>query len=160
MLQHIIICAGDAVEDDLRGEEYDDFVAWFAALPVKWKIFIPGNHELSFELGYGDAIVQMMLDNGITILQNSIIDCDGVVIGSIDSNAVIAREDIPTNLDILVTHCPPYGVLDNGMGSAEILHFIMHSQPLYHLFGHIHSTAGQEVSFGNTYCRNIACVVG
>ena len=44
----IIICAGDAVEDDLRGGEYDDFISWFGAFPAKWKLFVPGNHELSF----------------------------------------------------------------------------------------------------------------
>ena len=45
----IIICAGDAVEDNLVGGEYEDFIEWFASLPCKWKIFVPGNHELSFE---------------------------------------------------------------------------------------------------------------
>ena len=28
----IIICAGDAVEDDLEGGEYDDFIEWFSSL--------------------------------------------------------------------------------------------------------------------------------
>ena len=46
----IIICAGDAVEDNLVGDEYDDFIEWFSALPCKWKIFVSGNHELSFEV--------------------------------------------------------------------------------------------------------------
>ena len=154
----IIICAGDVVEDDLKGGEYDDFVAWYAMQPAKWKIFVPGNHELSFELGCSDAVAQKMLANGITILQNSVVECDGIVIGSIDSGAIIAREDIPIDLDILVTHCPPYGFLDEERGSVEILNFIIHSQPSYHLFGHIHSTAGKVILFGKTCCKNIACV--
>ena len=37
----ILICAGDAVEDDLKGDEYDDFIEWFAAHPAKWKFFVP-----------------------------------------------------------------------------------------------------------------------
>ena len=41
----IVICAGDVVEDNLLGNEYDDFIEWFASLPCKWKIFVPGNHE-------------------------------------------------------------------------------------------------------------------
>ena len=41
----IVICAGDVVEDILAGNEYDDFIEWFASLPCKWKIFVPGNHE-------------------------------------------------------------------------------------------------------------------
>lgn len=27
----IVICAGDAVEDNLVGDEYDDFIEWFAS---------------------------------------------------------------------------------------------------------------------------------
>ena len=40
----IVICAGDAVEDNLAGNEYDDFIEWFAPLPCKSKVFVPGNH--------------------------------------------------------------------------------------------------------------------
>ena len=152
----IVICAGDVVEDNLLGNEYDDFIEWFASLPCKWKIFVPGNHELSFELGQADEIIQRMTDKGITVLKDAIEDCDGIIIGSIGHNVMIAQEDIPKDIDILVTHYPPYGILDEGMGSTEILNFVLHSQPKYHLFGHIHSTAGQEHIFGNTICANIA----
>ena len=152
----IVICAGDVVEDNLVGDEYEDFIEWFASLPCKWKIFVPGNHELSFELGQADGIIQRMKDKGITVLEDAIEDCDGVIIGSIGHNVMIAQEDIPADIDILVTHDTPYGILDEGMGSTEILNFVLHSQPKYHLFGHIHSTAGQEHIFGNTICVNVA----
>ena len=36
----IIICAGDAVEDDLKGGEYDDFIEWLSSLSARWKIFV------------------------------------------------------------------------------------------------------------------------
>lgn len=155
----IVICAGDVVEDDLLGGEYDDFIEWFASLPCKWKIFIPGNHELSFELDQADEIIQRMTDKGITVLEDAIEDCDGVIIGSIGHNVMIAQEDIPKDIDILVTHYPTYGILDEGMGSTEILNFVLNSQPKYHLFGHIHSTTGQEHIFGNTTCVNIATIL-
>lgn len=67
----IVICAGDAIEDNLVGDEYDDFIEWFASLPCKWKIFVPGNHELSFELGQADEIIQRMTDKGITVLKDA-----------------------------------------------------------------------------------------
>ena len=152
----IVICSGDAIEDNLVGVECADFIEWFASLPCKWKIFVPGNHELSFELGQADGIIQRMTDKGITVLEDAIEDCDGIIIGSIGHNVMIAQEDIPRDIDILVTHYPPYGILDEGMGSTEILNFVLNSQPKYHLFGHIHSTAGQEHIFGNTICANIA----
>ena len=152
----IVICAGDAVEDDLKGGEYDDFISWFGALPAKWKLFIPGNHELSFSRSRYQTIVQKFEEAGILVLQDAVEDCDGVVIGSISGNSIIVDEDIPKDLDILVTHMPPYGILDEEMGSLEILNFVLKSKPKYHLFGHIHATAGQEFQLGQTICRNIS----
>lgn len=151
----IVICAGDAVEDDLKGGEYDDFIEWFAGLQAEWRIFVPGNHELSFELDQAEEIEKAMTDKGILIMQNAVIDCGGVVVGSISGNAMIADVDIPKDIDVLVTHCPPYGVLDEGLGSPEILDFMIKSKPKYHLFGHIHVTEGQEFRFGETLCENI-----
>ena len=46
----ILICAGDAVEDNLKEGDYDDFLDWFSAQPGDYRIFIPGNHELSFDI--------------------------------------------------------------------------------------------------------------
>jgi len=152
----IIICAGDAVEDDLKGWEYDDFIEWFSSFPAKWKLFVPGNHELSFERGRADDITRKMAASGITVLQDAVEDCDGVIVGSVSANAHVADEDIPDDLDILVTHYPPYGVLDEERGSLEILTFVLRSQPKYHLFGHIHATSGQEFHLGQTICRNIS----
>jgi len=71
-------------------------------------------------------------------------DCDGVVIGSVSRDARIADEDIPDDIDILVTHWPPYGILDNDLGSPDILNFVLKAQPKWHLFGHIHETEGQQ----------------
>ena len=62
----IVICAGDVVEDDMIGGEYDDFIEWFSSLPVRWKILVPGNHELSFELDKAKEITDIMTSKGIT----------------------------------------------------------------------------------------------
>lgn len=155
----IVICAGDAVEDDLKGDEYEDFIEWFSSLSAKWKIFVPGNHELSFGVGQADKIVSRMNERGIIVLEDAVEECDGVVIASISGNAAIADEDIPDDIDILVTHNPPYGILDEDMGSLNLLNFILKAKPRYHLFGHIHSTAGQSQMFGSTECVNIAATV-
>lgn len=152
----IIICAGDAVEDDLKGVEYDDFIAWFASLPAKWKLFVPGNHELSFRRSRYKSIVQQFEAAGIIVLQDAVEECDGVVIGSISRDASIADEDIPNDIDILVTHWPPYGILDNDLGSPDILNFVLKAQPKWHLFGHIHETEGQQFQLGSTICQNIS----
>ncbi len=91
----IVICAGDAVEDNLVGDEYDDFIEWFAQLPGKWKIFVPGNHELSFELGQADGIIQRMTEKGIIVLEDAIEDCDGIIIGSIGHNVIDCTRRYP-----------------------------------------------------------------
>ena len=150
----IIICAGDAVEDDLKGSEYDDFISWFGALPAKWKLFVPGNHELAFDLDQADGVTRKFKDAGITVLQDAVEDCDGVIIGSISGNARIADEDIPNDLDIFVTHDPPYGILDENLGSPELLNFVLKAKPKWHLFGHIHETEGQQFQLGRTICQN------
>ena len=121
----IVICAGDAVEDDLEGGEYEDFIEWFSSLSAKWKIFVPGNHELSFGVGQAEKIVRQMNEKGIIVLEDAVEECDGVVIASISDNATIADEDIPDDIDILVTHDPPYGILDEDMGSLNLLNFFL-----------------------------------
>ena len=50
---------------------------------------------------------------------------------------------IPDDIDILVTHWPPYDILENALGSPDILNFVLKARPQCHLFGHIHETEGQ-----------------
>ena len=152
----ILICAGDAVEDNLQGGEYDDFIDWFSSQKAKWKIFIPGNHELSFDLGQSDPIEKAMTDKGIIVLQDAVEDCDGVIIGAISGNARIADEGIPSTLDILVTHYPPLGILDQDLGSPEILNFVLKAKSKHHLFGHIHALEGRTIQHGSTLFQNIS----
>ena len=152
----IVICAGDAVEDNLLGGEYDNFIEWFAAQPGKWKIFVPGNHELSFDLDQAEEIIKQFEEAGITILQDAIEDFGGISICSISGNARIADEDIPEGIDILVTHYPPFGILDEDLGSPEILNFVLKAKPKSHFFGHIHATEGQSFQLGDTTCQNIS----
>lgn len=152
----ILICAGDAVEDNLKGGEYKDFIDWFAAQPGKWKIFVPGNHELSFDLDQADDIARQFEAKGITVLQDAIEEFDGISICSISGNARITDKEIPEGIDILVTHYPPCGIMDQDLGSPEILNFVLKAKPKYHLFGHIHATEGQSFQLGETTCQNIS----
>ena len=47
-----------------------------------------------------------------------------------DADIVIcAGEDLPDDIDILVTHWPPYGILDNDLGSLNILNFVLKASP-------------------------------
>lgn len=153
----ILICAGDAVEDNLIGGEYNDFLNWFSAQSGKCKIFVPGNHELSFDIGEAGAIRSLFDEYGIITLEDAVDEFDGVTIGSISGNSLIADDNIPTDLDILVTHYPPLGVLDDGYGSPEILNFVLKAKPKYHLFGHIHATGEKCQKSLLTDYYNISC---
>ena len=53
---------------------------------------------------------------------------------------------IPADTEVLITHCPPYGILDfdDGInyGSKELLMRVEEIKPRLHLFGHIHKQHG------------------
>ena len=53
---------------------------------------------------------------------------------------------IPEDTDVLVTHTPPYGILDRDgsilYGSRVLLERVRTIRPRLHLFGHIHNSYG------------------
>lgn len=62
---------------------------------------------------------------------------------------------IPIDTDILITHNPPYGILDfdDGInyGSEKLLEKLTTLNLKAHLFGHIHSSHGEETINGITF---------
>ena len=50
---------------------------------------------------------------------------------------------MPPHVDLLVTHGPPFGILDNNSyskpaGSEYLRNKVFQMKPKYHVFGHIH----------------------
>jgi Icc-related predicted phosphoesterase len=78
---------------------------------------------------------------------------------------------IPDDVDILVTHGPPYGIMDEveeetkwgrrklNIGSASLCKALARIRPKLHIFGHIHEGRGYRVGLSNqwmeNYCRNV-----
>ncbi|KAK4694555.1 hypothetical protein P7C71_g3048, partial [Lecanoromycetidae sp. Uapishka_2] len=72
-----------------------------------------------------------------------------------DSNQVadgitsIAVNSIPDDVDIVMTHGPPKGILDQcsegNVGCENLLHALCRVKPMMHCFGHIHEGNGVEV---------------
>ena len=68
--------------------------------------------------------------------------------------------------DVLVSHCPPYGYLDNAgyiigrggahIGSKELLDYIEREQPMLVICGHVHGDGGKECMIGKTRVVNTA----
>jgi Icc-related predicted phosphoesterase len=68
---------------------------------------------------------------------------------------------IPGDVDILVTHGPPYGILDRSPGTLhhagcpQLLEAVTRLQPRLHVFGHLHGAHGM-VSTEDTLFVNAA----
>lgn len=68
---------------------------------------------------------------------------EDVLKGNYDSMS----DNIPLETDVLVTHQPPYGILDGGEYHGEPCHYgeellqqkVMEVKPRAHLFGHVHN---------------------
>jgi Icc-related predicted phosphoesterase len=69
---------------------------------------------------------------------------------------------IPTNTDILITHGPPKNILDwvgkDRVGCEELAVAVTRLRPKLHIFGHIHSAAGNTATTMYTQHCNAALV--
>lgn len=144
----VIIHSGDFTFGGLA-QEVMDFIEWFGALPHTHKIFIAGNHD--------DCLYQAEIEGlpeNTHYLCNSEIRIEGVSFYGIPmfmADAIHGEYDksmnrIPLNTDILITHQPPYGIMDFSedvhYGDEVLLSRITVVKPKYHLFGHIHNNYG------------------
>ena len=72
---------------------------------------------------------------------------------------------IPNDIDILVTHGPPYGYLDTvrwdghtkHVGCEELLDRVLKLKPKLHVFGHIHGAAGEDSFEGTHFVNASSC---
>lgn len=160
----ILIHSGDITEYGTE-EEVSDFLKWFSKQPFLYKIFIAGNHDLFFE-ECSLSKRKKLIPSGIIYLQNSFVEIENVKIwGSpvtpyflgMAFNARPGKEikkvwdKIPLDTDILITHGPPKGILDNGIGCEELFNRVNIIQPTMHCFGHAHGQNGVLKKNGITY---------
>lgn len=82
---------------------------------------------------------------------------DGEQSDEIGEREMEAKLEALGPVDVLVTHGPPEGILDNGFGSEALRAYVdkYRGKPLRaHLFGHIHEAAGKHVDdIGMIYCN-------
>lgn len=173
-----LIHAGD-VSKKGDGHEVEDFLDWFESLDYQYKIFIAGNHDWYFEK-QSAAVIKKRIPENVIYLNDSGVEIEGLSIyGSpvqpFFFNWAFNRqrgEDIaqhwkliPPNTDILITHGPPYGILDETfrkekVGCEELIKKVEEIQPKVHIFGHIHEAYGQvqkgETLFVNASVVNLA----
>jgi Icc-related predicted phosphoesterase len=68
----------------------------------------------------------------------------------------ILWNSMPEGIDILVTHCPPLGILDKTnsnqlAGSSALKKWVFKHKPKVHIFGHIHESCGKMELEGITF---------
>ncbi len=69
---------------------------------------------------------------------------------------------IPSDTDVLITHTPPFGILDRSsrgqdLGCVHLAERIAEIAPKIHCFGHVHANGGTR-KFGKTTCINASCL--
>jgi len=156
-------CNGGSMSDLKR------FAKWFEKQPAKHKVLVAGNHDRCFEK-YPELArdaFKRHCPSGV-YLQDSEVNVEGLTIwGSpwqpeFNNWAFNKPRDrlkpywdmIPDNVDILVTHCPPFGFLDSNtarydsrtkFGCRDLKDAMYRVRPLVHAFGHIHGGYGKNI---------------
>lgn len=159
----ILLHAGDCTDGGTRNET-ENFLEWFSSQPHKHKILVPGNHDFYFEkpenLKKVPENIHLLIDKGVEIEG---LQLWGSPVTPGIGNWAFNRERgkdikkhwnlIPDTTDILITHTPPYGILDEigsglKLGCEELSEILEIVQPKHHLFGHIHHSSGSTIRSG------------
>ena len=171
---NIIIHSGDISSMGYK-YEIDDFCKWFDNLNYDIKIFIAGNHDFLFERNPNESYKIINSYKNIKYLEDSLVIVNDIKIwGSpwqpefynwafnLPKNGIKLAEkwnNIPPDIDILITHGPPFGHLDMvineniSLGCQLLENRIEKINPKIHVFGHIHSGYGYKF-YNNTHYIN------
>ncbi len=169
----VLIHAGDFCGSGRR-EQVVEFAAFFRALPHRHKIVIAGNHDRALELDpdLGPALFEgchYLLDAGVTIEGLSVWgspwqpEYHSMAFNLPRGRALRERWAlIPTDVDVLVTHGPPHGILDRTLsdheaGCDELLAALQRVRPRLHVFGHIHEGYGRHEEHGTLFVNASIC---
>jgi Icc-related predicted phosphoesterase len=114
--------------------------------------YVPGNNESA-------EMEKLYRENGFSVHEKVVEFKDYKIAGfgfspitPFDTPGELTEEEIEKrifkldvdNETVLITHCPPKGILDKNFGSSSILKFIKEKKPFLHVFGHIHEIIGME----------------
>ena len=144
----ILVHSGDFTMSGSEAETLD-FLEWLCDLPYRHKVLVAGNHDACL---YGATLDG--LDDNVHYLCDSGVEIEGLKFWGVPmfmEDCVSGHQEqlyvaIPDDTDVLVTHTPPYGILDRDgsilYGSRELLERVHTIRPRLHLFGHIHKAHG------------------
>lgn len=170
----VLICAGDMLRAGTQ-HELNQLNEWLRKQPHQDKIYVAGNHDWCFQTHKEES--KQILTNAM-YLEDSGLEIQGQLFwGSpwtmrfgnwafmLNSEAQLIRkwELIPPFVNVLITHSPPMGILDEALviasnmtqysqsvGSQTLRRKVDATNGLQaHIFGHIHNAYGQEPPFYN-----------
>lgn len=167
----LLIHAGDM---SMMGTEteIDQFLKWYSSLRAKYKVLIAGNHDFLFEKQRMIAKDLLTKYSDIIYLETEEVVIEGIKIYgeprqpwfhswafNVERGEAIKRywDAIPEDVNILVTHGPPKGILDmtmsgDNVGCEDLLYRLPYLEQLkLVVFGHIHEHAGCELINGVYY---------
>jgi Icc-related predicted phosphoesterase len=150
----IIIHAGDLTEGGTK-REVTQFINWFSSLPHSHKIFIAGNHDYYLE-DIDKETFAKSLPKGVHYLHNTALSLGNIKFWGTPQVPSLTRwafkepfywNDIPKDTDILISHVPPYEILDLHdrnfhLGDKVLAKRVDKLSLSYHIFGHVHDAYG------------------
>jgi predicted phosphodiesterase len=176
----ILIHAGDFMNSGRYVEEITSFNSWLGGVPIEHKLIGFGNHDIRFDETHRQSSPKVAVKAREALTNGRFFQDESVVVRGIKFyfspwtpeflgwgfNATREQlkenwKKIPDDTEFLVTHGPPYGILDQAvkggehLGDIELLHRVKQLSKLkYHVFGHIHGSRGIAPSvWGPTFCN-------
>lgn len=172
----VLIHAGD-ISNLGQPRELFEFNNWLGEIKHKYsKIYItPGNHDLTFE---SHAAFACSLITNARVLMDNMVEYNGINLYFSPYQPTFCDwafnlergqplkdkwDKIPDNVDILVTHGPPYNILDKTsageiVGCEELAKALeTRLRPKVHVFGHIHEGYGQMQRKDTLYVNASIC---
>ena len=154
----VLIHAGDFTPHGTL-QDTREFNRFLGTLPHRHKLVIAGNHEFCFEQSLPAARAEI---THAQYLHDSYLEIEGwKFYGTpwtpwfMDFAFNIKSEEelgvhwanIPDDTDVVITHGPPYGILDDTVrgvpvGSKTLTERVHAIGPKFHVFGHIHESYG------------------
>jgi len=174
----ILIHAGDLTNVGAK-QDVLAFHSFIEKLPHKHKIIIAGNHDWCFANNKKDKAPNWLTQNkdNIHYLLDEEIIIDGIKFYGSPWQPYFFNwafnlkrgkplkevwSKIPENTDVLITHGPPYKILDETAGGdytgcVDLLERIEIIKPKVHVFGHIHEAYGTKLKKNITFVNASIC---
>jgi Icc-related predicted phosphoesterase len=163
----ILIIAGDVCSYG-KVSELKIFDEFLSTLSHPLKILVAGNHDWPF-MDHALSESKLLVKNAVYLQDSGMVFYGLKLWGSpwqpwffswafnLPRGPKLAEmwSKIPGNTDILITHSPPFGILDivggDNVGCEELAIALKRVRPKVHVFGHIHEGYGIVELDGTTY---------